>query len=286
VAFSGVSNRYFQTRDFLSNNQTIDIVCFLLHQLRSTPGPQDGIYHQRQVILRNTRSPLGVLWYLMKLAWYWRRQARRPTLRQVPFMVVALIHIASFLVLALLAANLIGTGNDVLVKSTNCGYQPVTSGDYAPAVRVKFQRSYQYVRECYDPSNATETSKDTCSSFPAKFLSSTIRNGAPCPFPDPNLCRNGTAGTFVIQTDPIDSHHHLGLNAPKKNRVSYRKITTCSPLPFSENPKYVEETPSNGTDFLWGNNVVLLKYVDPHPPLVAYNASGGPVLGTQPYFTT
>jgi hypothetical protein len=41
--------------------------------------------------------------------------------------------------------------------------------------------------------------------------------------------------TKIISNDtgPINSHYHLGINAAKGNRVTYRKVTTCAPLNIS-----------------------------------------------------
>ncbi len=46
-----------------------------------------------------------------------------------------------------------------------------------------------------------------------------------------------------MDTGPIDSHHILGLNAPEKDRVSYRKKTTCAVLNGHDASR-----PENGSD--------------------------------------
>lgn len=38
----------------------------------------------------------------------------------------------------------------------------------------------------------------------------------------------GDTTAYEMDTGPIDSHHMLGLNAPERDRVSYRKKTTCA----------------------------------------------------------
>lgn len=55
-----------------------------------------------------------------------------------------------------------------------------------------------------------------------------------------------------MDTGPIDSHHALGINVPKADRITYRKVATCSPLRVA--PKY--RTVWNDT------NTKLLTYGD------------------------
>lgn len=72
------------------------IMSFALHQHRSRRGPQDGIHHQQQAILRNTDSPFGASLELGQLLWYWRKNALRPILRTLPLVVLALVNFFLF----------------------------------------------------------------------------------------------------------------------------------------------------------------------------------------------
>lgn len=38
------------------------ISCYVFHQIRSKQEPQDGLYHQQQVILRTYPTPGGAAW--------------------------------------------------------------------------------------------------------------------------------------------------------------------------------------------------------------------------------
>lgn len=40
----------------------------------------------------------------------------------------------------------------------------------------------------------------------------------------------GENGAMEMDTGLIDSHHALGINVPKADRITYRKVATCSPL--------------------------------------------------------
>lgn len=53
------------------------IACICAHWYYSTAAPRDALYHQRQVILRNSYTPQSGLWRILQLAWGFRREYRR-----------------------------------------------------------------------------------------------------------------------------------------------------------------------------------------------------------------
>lgn len=57
----------------------------------------------------------------------------------------------------------------------------------------------------------------------------TSNANAPCPF-DRGRCVTGDDAAYEMDTGPIDSHFGLGINAPRADRVTFRKKTTCAPL--------------------------------------------------------
>ncbi|KAH7176214.1 hypothetical protein EDB81DRAFT_621163, partial [Dactylonectria macrodidyma] len=48
---------------------------FIIHQLLAKSSTNDGIYFQRQSILRNSNTPLSAAWESIQQAWYWRGSA-------------------------------------------------------------------------------------------------------------------------------------------------------------------------------------------------------------------
>jgi hypothetical protein len=48
----------------------------------------------------------------------------------------------------------------------------------------------------------------------------------------------------MLDSGPLDTHVHFGINAAPKNRLTYRKRTTCSVLNFTKNG---HEKPENET---------------------------------------
>lgn len=67
------------------------------------------------------------------------------------------------------------------------------------------------------------------SPFPVTALPFIVDTSAACPF-DLDMCLLGPNGSISFDTGLLDSHHHLGINAPKSERIQYRRKTTCTPL--------------------------------------------------------
>lgn len=66
------------------------IVSFTLHQIRTRKAFQDGFHHQQQLIFRNTSSPSGAFWQMLKLPYYWKMNARSAWVRTLPLALLAL----------------------------------------------------------------------------------------------------------------------------------------------------------------------------------------------------
>ncbi|KAF2684201.1 hypothetical protein K458DRAFT_282201, partial [Lentithecium fluviatile CBS 122367] len=54
------------------------ILCFIIHQFRSTPTAQDGLFHQQQTILRNSVTAPNALWNLGRITVAWRDKVKAP----------------------------------------------------------------------------------------------------------------------------------------------------------------------------------------------------------------
>lgn len=78
------------------------LFCYVMHARLSTSKPQDGLYHQRQVVLRNAATDVIGLQYFAELAWNWRNRASKMWTRLLPLsistaMITAAFHAASIL---------------------------------------------------------------------------------------------------------------------------------------------------------------------------------------------
>lgn len=71
------------------------ICCFFCHSILSKNTSQDGLYHQRQAVLRNTESAHQGLWTIILMGFAWRTTGF-PFGRVLPIMAVAMIITIGF----------------------------------------------------------------------------------------------------------------------------------------------------------------------------------------------
>jgi hypothetical protein len=96
--------------------------CFALHRYLSTTAPRDGLYHQRQAILRNSDTAQDGAWRLLMSMLAWRKRARRPVLRLLPIILAAFLLAATFGVASIFSSNVTAdTVNEVLLTGDRCG---------------------------------------------------------------------------------------------------------------------------------------------------------------------
>ena len=242
---------------------TWKITSYALHQSRARQEYQDGLHHQQQAILRNSHSPVGASWQLMQLTWFWRSNATKYLMRTLPLAGLALLELALFSVAGVFSSEVTKVpGNETLVRSPRCGYilmedtgsftaqdafNSMDSNDTLPAV--------VYQRACYDEA---ENSLQ-CGQFIQRQLRWTSSQNSPCPF-SPEMCYSGDMTAYEMDTGLIDSHDDLGINAARKNRIQYRKVTTCSPIQTKEYRKEVNDTDINSPTF--GDTLVQYFYGD------------------------
>lgn len=77
------------------------LFCFIVHFLLSARTSQDGLYHQRQTVLRNAASGINGLQWFIQLLWNWRAKSERPLKRLLP-----LITSTGFITLAFYVASI------------------------------------------------------------------------------------------------------------------------------------------------------------------------------------
>jgi hypothetical protein len=211
------------------------VLCFVIHQLQSDPGPQDGLHHQHQLLLRNSQSQTSTLWDLTKLAVYWRSSARNGFWRIIPLILVAILHLTMFAAAGLFSSHIASSSDEVLVRSLYCGYiqdpeTPNTSrareqqADSFISRRTAALWSSGYAQNCYQ-NNQTASN---CNAFAVPNIQSTY-NRTECLFAS-DICLGTDGGALRILTEYINSDVHLGINSRRIHNVDYRKKTTCAPL--------------------------------------------------------
>jgi hypothetical protein len=221
------------------------ILCFLLHQSDAARRPRDGVYHQLQATLRNNGTDSETLWEAMKIAWSWSiwLSPRSKSFRKLlSLLILGLLHAVLFAAAGLLSSRLTTLGNEVLVRSSNCGQWSTdilanssdserAMFDYGTHLTVNAELSDQYIGDCLSGSQSdTQIQSSTeCNVFKTlKLPYTTIRN-VTCPFAE-EMCLGPSNSSVTFDTELLDSSSHLGINAVKKNRVQLRKAMTCSPI--------------------------------------------------------
>lgn len=227
------------------------ILCFVLHQLKSTAAPQDGLHHQHQLLLRNSQNHTSTLWDLIKVAVYWRSNAKHSFLRTLPLITIAFLHLTIFTAASLFSSHVASTSNEVLVESPNCGYMVFPDVDFTALQntdtadnyiyrRTSASTSLNYARACYTTDTTPQTKQEgllqkltpkqdsSCNGFATPQIYSNY-SYTDCPFSS-EMCIDPSNGAYQADSGLINSNAHLGINSPKSWSVNYRRVTTCSPL--------------------------------------------------------
>lgn len=244
IAFTAFFIAFVTTR-------TWRIFCFALHRVYSTPGLQDGVYHQRQAILRNSSSPESAIHLLLKLFWSNRLSMNR--FRPLSAAIVAILCIGAFTIAGGFSSQIsTAVGSEVLLKATNCGFlgavDAFENGNrFFTGIAHDSQRiddAANYAQQCYSD---IKTGNLNCGRLIKKTLPMNIDLQAPCPFDD-SMCLS-TSGNIRLDTGYVNSHEDLGMNAPDDQRFRWRNVLQCAPLVTAG---YTSETnTANGNDTLY-----------------------------------
>ena len=209
------------------------ILSYIIHQSRAKLNYQDGLHHQQQVIFRNASSPGSASWQLLQLLFHWWDCAKRPALRILPMAALALTNLILFALAGVFSAEVTkAAGNETLIRSPNCGswdISPHTGPQEQAAFRSKTlldtTSASTYARSCY----GEVQNPLACTQYAQPNIPWAVNQNASCPFHS-GMCKFGGTAAYQMDTGPIDSHRVLGINAPPSDRITYRKITTCSPI--------------------------------------------------------
>lgn len=249
------------------------ITAFIFHQICAGQNVQDGLHHQQQAILRNTSSPGAALWQFTHLGHFWWQSAQRPIWRSAQFSFLALLNLSVLAVASLFSSQLTRvTSNETLILSDNCGIWGIKNISDSSSLQAFNRKTLRdtisaadYARACYGSNPDTLQ----CNQYVRKQISSIAKRNATCPFAS-GICMMSDAAAYELDTGPIDSHFHLGINTPEKDRVTYRRRETCAPLNkegYFTTLNVTEASRAKGEKLGWPGDIINL-----------YNF--GPVSGT------
>ncbi|RAQ41928.1 hypothetical protein AFGD_001158 [Aspergillus flavus] len=208
------------------------ILCFIIHQNNTTHPSEkrDFLHHSRQVILRNSGSGTAAAWAFTMLAWSAGRKAPRALLRILPLVLLALLNVALFGVSGVFTSYVTKVpGNTTIILGPHCGGAEGTpaadpGGIYLSKVLEDTKQAAAYAKQCYQGSSSL-----ACGTYVRQSLPFTTQQNVSCPFAK-GLCRFNDQSAFAMDTGLLDSHDDFGINAPPKNRIKFRRLTTCSPI--------------------------------------------------------
>lgn len=255
------------------------ILCYGLHLHYSREAAQDGLYHQRQAILRNSANGTSGTWSLVQVLWAWNREkaAGRPYQRILPALGLAICCICAAGVAGTFSSRVTtAMGNNVLLADPNCTISTDDSEAIADNIRLILAHMNEqgaqwtnWAERCYTNS----TSYGNCKQFVKDKLQPTITRNASCPFPG-DVCHtiNGS-GSMILDTGLLNSHDDLGINAPEDERILYRQLTSCAPLVTED---YQEEGATPGgvsvMGYYYGNSSTRANHTTYYPILNVTNA--------------
>jgi hypothetical protein len=207
------------------------ILSFVIHQVYTTEPAkgQDALHAQRQLILRN-KTAAGAAWALIMLPFENGRTASRVKAigRSLPLAILAILNILLFSVSGLFTSYITKTaGKSTIIVGPGCGGFTYDTSDSIMNSK-SLQDTYEaatYVRQCYQGS----PSGLMCGTYARPSIPFTTNQNASCPFAS-ELCAYNDRSAFEMDTGLLDSQTDFGINARPKDRIKFRRVTTCAPV--------------------------------------------------------
>jgi hypothetical protein len=211
------------------------IVSYAVFQIRSTLASRSGQHHQQQAILRNYHAPGAAIWQLSLASWSWRRRRGFVALTSTLLVVLlALTSVMAFAAAGILSAKVTSKESDVLVKTSKCGLwddrvTSQTTGDFEGRTGFRSNKDEDLYLASTMAASCQKNSSvaSDCVSYAPERITWTTTTNTTCPF-EKEICYQNKAVRF--DTGLIDTAVHLGINAPKEDRLYLRNVVECSPL--------------------------------------------------------
>jgi hypothetical protein len=210
------------------------ILRILIHQHLSSSEPEDAIYHQRQVILRNTETSSSAFVEFLCVCWAWRHTRGVKAFRRN----AAVIFLSATTTIAFMTASILSTqlsnamGDEVLVSSPSCGEELAYNHDKQkiPDRETLHRRRHVLNQNYADGCYGNDMMGMQCNLFRKQRLAYFQQHNLPCPFPGGDRICKTTNGALRLQTEYINSNDDLGLNSRPEARHEWRTRIDCSPL--------------------------------------------------------
>lgn len=243
------------------------LIAFAVHQSRANGRPRDALFRQQQALLRTLPTPSAIMADSVKLWWAWRKKTDRPFLRSFFLILLALIFTTATVAASIFSSLVVDTGSIVvLVNSPLCGGIDPTKEWISYRVFMD-QYAPDYTVNCY---KNTSLPASVCNVFVQPNVTFHVED-APCPF-NSTMCKREAAVAF--ESGLVNVPKVFGLNLATKDRVEYRRRTTCTILPLENHTAILDATwlPPTYYDTRKpekGEEVVVLAYgeITPYSPM-------------------
>ena len=215
------------------------LIVFCFYITRTTPSSQKSTSAKHWVILRNAGGPEATAVQLIQSLFCRKdgsKQLQSAILLLVPSFLLLALKIAGSLIPALIISGSLDQlalsqpdicGFNTLYKITD--QERTLRGSSAANELLETTDSRRYASERYANSSTIFTTDPI---FPIESLPFEVRRDQPCPF-DRGMCLLGPNSAVSFETGLLDSHTHLGINAPVQDRIQYRWSSVCTPLNIS-----------------------------------------------------
>lgn len=231
------------------------ISCLILHRCYSTTADRNAIHHQRQVILRNSRTAESALFEILSLFWAWRKSQTQLVASLMPLVTFSVCYLAAFTVAGGFSSSISSSiGDEVLINGRNCGTPTYNETIESSMIQAEItselgNNAGNYAQQCYRTNESSATT--ACNRFVRSSLARhTVNTAAECPFQN-QICRKAQS-SIRLDSGYIDSHHDLGLNAPSGERFAYRYVLQCTPLETYNYTSHIEENGSGWDMYHYG----------------------------------
>ena len=219
------------------------IITFSIHQSRASGRPSDALFHQQQAILRTFPTPSALVADFTKLYWSWKpTKTHRPATRILPLAVLAILFVVATLTAGIFSSYVVDTSNLlVLTGSPLCGPINITDqsdlavgGNYTPVVQSLAE---PIARDCYQGDTSTSA---RCRIYSKPRIPFSVAR-EDCPWTS-SMCLEQTKPTVSMDSGLLDMNDAFGLNLPSRDKVQFRKKTSCAVLPLANRTTVVPAT--------------------------------------------
>lgn len=233
-----------------------NLITFTYYQCHLHYRPADGLYWQQQALLRTLPTPATLVSDWLRLWWSWRKRTDKVLQRTLPPVAISFIFTVAIVAAGIFSSYIVdGKNIEVLVRSRFCGplnfeaFLPDTD-TYDPIAVIKHYSKitalgYSYAKDCYETGNQPERCQI--------FIQPTVpirQERVECPFGN-RLCKNIDLPGIVLDSDYVNLNS-FGLNLEEKDRVGYRKRTTCAVFELRDHSVIINAADLESFEYLYG----------------------------------